>query len=691
MTQSVDGRKGLAIAGLAAVVTVTVVACGGGAGDGASAGSGAGKAQVNKADPGTKAAAVATAAGRPSMPAPALGRGGLIESRMSPGAGSAQIDPMRQRDAARHVLPPAGAVVLPALADAAGATSGAATLQKTRETQGIRTKIGEGRAVQATASVAATAAQLHWVPSTRKGKVAALRFASTGARGVRVGLKVDSLPLGGVVRFYADGSDQLFEIPAQEIMATIQRNVDAGGRGDEARTYWSPNLGGEAITVEFEVPPGAPTDAVQVAVPKLSHVFADVREFGQIAKLAAGSCNLDVSCSSDYNTLSRSVAHMDYIQGDGNYLCTGTLLNDQASSGTPYFLSANHCISTQEAASSLVTMWFYTSATCNSPQVHPRSQVLTGGATLLYASAATDTAFMRLNAAPPEGALFAGSSSDAATAPLAVYALHHPNGDFQKYSTGDVVGQGHCTFDADQTLLCGPAASTASNWLAVRWWAGTTEAGSSGGGLFKRVDGKDYLIGQLSGGEASCTTPQGNDYFGRFDLAYRAALHQWLGGPAAEAPPPSQEVRVPVYRLFNHTAGTHFYTADTAERDLLIALFWRDYIYEGVAFYAEGSAGMASDGVHRFFNAAAGTHFYTRSADERAQLGRQSPWFIAEGAKWGAAPAEARGAMPVYRFFNALTSAHFYTINPAERDQVMARYPHYSYEGIGYYGWTAQQ
>lgn len=383
--QGMDALKWWAAVGL----TATVAACGGGGGGG-SVGMSAHTAQSGNAGAGDGTAAAVVPAGSSSAPGPertssaaapagsttpsaAPGQPLLIESRVSEGGGFAQIDPIQKRDAKRHVLPPAGAVMLPAMNSA---KSGAPSAQKSEEAQGIRVKIGDARAVQATATAADLGAQLNWVPSARDGKVAALRFVSTGAQGVRLGLKVDSLPLGGVVRFYADGSNELFEIPAQEILATIQRNLDAGVEGDAARTYWSPNLGGEALTVEFEVPPGTSAEAVQVAVPALSHVFVDVRNAAEMAKAGSGSCNQDVRCSSEYNELSKSVAFMDFVKDGDSYMCTGTLLNDRMSSGTPYFLSANHCIPTQDVASSLITLWFGTSATCNSTQINPGFQML---------------------------------------------------------------------------------------------------------------------------------------------------------------------------------------------------------------------------------------------------------------------------------------------------------------------------
>lgn len=289
---------------------------------------------------------------------------------------------------------------------------------------------------------------------------------------------------------------------------------------------------------------------------------------------------------------------------------------------------------------------------------------------------------MRLQDMPPAGALYAGSS----TAPLdwlaPVYSVHHPSGDFQKSSSGYFSDYGNCRWSPG--LNCGRATDEAgSNSLQVRWSTGTTEGGSSGGGLFTRLNGKDYLVGQLSGGAASCSSRSSPDYFGRFDVAYNTALVKWLGAM-------SSTVRVPVYRLYNNKTGTHFYTVDPAERDRTVTK-WHEFTYEGVGFYAYGAPGVANDSVHRFYNNRTGAHFFTISAAERNDVRSRYPWYSYEGVSWQANVSPGNGSVPMYRFYNSKTATHFYTINQAERDQVIARYPEYSYEGIGYYGWTAQQ
>ena len=199
---------------------------------------------------------------------------------------------------------------------------------------------------------------------------------------------------------------------------------------------------------------------------------------------------------------------------------------DTAASGTPYFLGANHCVGDQTTASTLSTYWFYRSASCNSHTLDPAATRLTGGATLLHASADTDTAFMVLHGSPPVGAVHAGSLLSAPALGTALAGLHHPAGDLLKLSLGTLPAYARC----EGTRCTGEGVET-SNFLVLRWSRGTTENGSSGSPVFAGVGARRYVVGQLFAGSASCMRPDANDYYGRFDRAH-PALRPWLGTPA---------------------------------------------------------------------------------------------------------------------------------------------------------------
>jgi len=390
---------------------------------------------------------------------------------------------------------------------------------------GVPRQIGTARDVPETADVAGTAALLQWQPTVRGTQVAALRFESPGARGVRLGVLVQALPPGAVLRFYGAAPEDAVQLSAEQLQAVAERNASSGAAERQARTYWSPDFGAAQTTLEVEIPAGAAPAAVRLAVPRLSHytLSAADAEAAFTTKAAAG-CMVDVSCHPDYLEQSRSVARMLFVAEDGDaYYCTGTLLNDMASSGTPYFLSARHCITSQTVASTLVTDWLYRSASCNSTVENPASRRLTGGARLLYASASTDTAFMRLNDPAPAGIVYAGSYYGGVPIGTALASLHHPDGGLQSISLGSVLRYSNC---GDES--CSATSGETGNYLALTWQQGSTEGGSSGSGVFVAIGARRYLAGQLHGGSASCARPDGTDYYGRFDLSYRAALRQWL-------------------------------------------------------------------------------------------------------------------------------------------------------------------
>lgn len=393
-------------------------------------------------------------------------------------------------------------------------------------TKGAPQQIGVSRPVSATAKPSDLRGQLQWQPVGGGLQRAAISFTADGAQGVRLGVVVRQLPAGTVLRFYAQAGGEVVQVTGEEVLRTIQRNLDAGDKGDAARTYWGPDFGGAETTLELQTPVAARLEELDIAVPTLSHFFVspDQATAASFAKVGeSGTCNIDVSCKPELSAESRSVARMTFVIEGGSYLCTGTLLNDIQSSKTPHFLSAHHCISTQTVASSLTTDWFFRSASCNSGSVNAGTQRVAGGAQLLFADSQTDTSFMRLNSPAPQGSVFAGSYFGSVTPEVPVVGIHHPRGDLQKTSAGSVLQFSYCSNEQ-----CFPGTQQDGGFYTVGWNSGTTEGGSSGSGLFFTIGSTRYLVGTLYGGSSSCQAPAGRDHYGRFDLPFKSALKTWL-------------------------------------------------------------------------------------------------------------------------------------------------------------------
>ncbi|MFI8618237.1 trypsin-like peptidase domain-containing protein [Acidovorax sp. NPDC077693] len=543
-------------------------------------------------------------------------------------------------------------------------------------------KVGAARDVGATRDAAQTLKQLQWKASANGGQVAAISFTAQGAHGLRLGVVVKQLPGSAQLRVYSQArAGTVFQTSGQDILQRIQRNAQAGDTTLDGQTWWTPDLGSDEATLEVELPPGTPASAVDIAVPRVSHIFENLSiptdEELSIKINESASCQLDASCYESYASQRNAVARMLFTSGADTFACTGTLLNDNKSSGTPYFLSANHCISSQTVASTLQTDWFYRAPACNSRTLSSTTAKRVNGATLLYASNSTDTALLRLNDAPPAGAFFAGWDASTQAIGASVVGLHHPQGDLLKISFGTLNSLSNCTSTSSTQFQC---SGTAGNFYRVNWSQGTTEGGSSGSALFK---GGTHVIGTLYGGSASCLSTASPEFYGRFDVAYNAALKNWL------APAASAATRTAVYRFYNAKTGAHFYTASAAERDFVIRTF-PEFGYENIAFYAYADASSGKDPVFRFYNDKTGAHFYSGSVAERDFVIARLPEFRYEVVSWYAQTNAGNDASAIFRFYNDKTGAHFYTISVAERDFVIQVHKDFRYEGPMYYAWTSQ-
>ncbi|HBK00157.1 MAG TPA: peptidase S1 [Delftia acidovorans] len=494
-----------------------------------------------------------------------------------------------------------------------------------------------------------------------------------------------------LLRIYAQGDRAgAYEISGQRVLQLLQANKDAGDASADGRTWWTPDSGGDEVTLEIDLPPGTPADALRLTIPRVMHVYENLSlplegENVFSAQLNESlSCHLDSTCYDAYSAQRNAVARMFYVQNGQGYVCSGTLINDKAGSGTPYFITANHCISTQTVASTLETSWFYRTPSCNSRTLSSASRTLRNGATLLYATATYDGSLLRLNEAAPAGAVFAGWSTQALTSGAKVVGIHHPRGDLQKISFGTYDRSLACEPSSDATMTC---RYRDGGYLSVNWDQGLTQPGSSGSGLF--LNG--LLVGTLYGGDdQTCSRTGGNSIYGRFDLLF-PNVQKWLAADTGTGgvDTGTGQARTAIYRFFNRQTGAHFYTASASERDYVVATY-PAFQYENVAFYASTQPQQGLDPVFRFFNTASGAHFFTISQPERDYVLATYPSFKSEGTSWYAQTAAGNGTVPMFRFFNVQTGTHFYTANAAERDFVIASYPVFKYEGVAYYVWNSQ-
>lgn len=409
--------------------------------------------------------------------------------------------------------------------------------QQSAQTDRGRTKAGFTRKIPDFQTREQAQIGLHWNSAPDGGLISLASFSSPRAMALRLGLRIYHLPDEAELRFFSDQSSQGDVVMGAEIMDSVRKNLDAGDPEAVARMYWSPVEKGETMGVEIYLPPGIHPEQVDVAIPEITHIFLSpgaglapsavpTLNSNDASIMASGACNVNVICQwPTWQSQSQAVGQMTFNDGGSYYICTGTLLNDTVSSGTPYFLSADHCISTQTVASSLQTRWFYYSTVCNTNTTNPDTRTISGGADLLYHSNLTDTSFMRLRNTPPTGTIFSGWTTSKQAINTYSSGLHNPGGDLQKISNGQVASYWNCTPPSGGTFSCSSSAD--GNFANITWYSGTVEGGSSGSGIF--TDSGHYLFGQLYGGTSNCSNIYGSNYYGRFDKAYtNGNLRQWL-------------------------------------------------------------------------------------------------------------------------------------------------------------------
>ena len=522
---------------------------------------------------------------------------------------------------------------------------------------------------------------LSWASTADGGKAAKVTVLATGAAGMRIGYRVSGPADGVAIRFAGSDRDEVYL---------------AGATADSGLS-WSPVLEGSQGTIEVHVKRGFDVSQFGLQLETLSHLTVAARDFGQKTKVLqigdSDSCNIDVACVSNPSAallnIAKATAKMVFNEGASTYLCTGTLIN--SSSGANYFYTAAHCISSQAAASTLNTYWFFDAVACDSLATPPY-QLLTGGADLMMTEPTMDGTLLRLRLAPPAGTVRAGWNASVIPTGTTVVGIHHPSGDLKKFSQGSMQGyaQGPQAYGSTPRFQ-----ANKDSFITVRWVNGTTEGGSSGSGVFTyNASGSYYeLRGGLEGGAASCSNLSGIDRFSRMDLLF-TRLSPYLA-PAAIIPT-TTSAQASMVEYFNPQFNFYFISSRESEKTVLDSitdslsnpLWYRT----GYWFKTDPASSSQTSSITRYFipgaakNGTRGTHFYTALNSDRALItstgkerfssgcaGVPNTYFCNEGIdSYVAAPIGTGSSasclsseQPIYRAFRGATDDgnHRYLVN----------------------------
>ena len=270
-----------------------------------------------------------------------------------------------------------------------------------------------------------------WSASAEGKPVWRLTLASTGAEALRVRF-VDFHIAGGKVWLIGTDSD------GAEVTAGPYSNDGPMGDGE----FWSDMLPGESMTLVYEPGDGATADAVPFRPADLSHRFpvkkAAKTADDPAAQSTAASCAVDVTCHPEYSDAASAVALMIFESDGGTYECTGSLISSASQPALPFFLTANHCISTADEARSLITFFNYQTSSCNGPKPTLSNSVRVNGATLVSGEsmALGDFSLLQLSGFPNVDVKVLGWTGDEIASNEQVTGISHPAGDYKRIALG---------------------------------------------------------------------------------------------------------------------------------------------------------------------------------------------------------------------------------------------------------------
>ena len=213
----------------------------------------------------------------------------------------------------------------------------------------------------------------------------------------------------------------------------------------------------------------------------------------------AADCHLDATCYPEWSSSATGVALIVIETSEGgSRTCSGTLLNNRRQDLTPYFLTAAHCVDTEEEARSTTAFWFYQTQTCNGELPDFQSVPYTEGARLLStlgggivdgrSNPEGDMTLLRLEGDLPDDVMFQGWDADPQPIGAQVTGIHHPGSDDWGFFKRIAFGQ----------IILDPASRISDAVYAfTSYTQGYTEGGSSGSVLFSSPG---TVVGALSFG-----------------------------------------------------------------------------------------------------------------------------------------------------------------------------------------------
>lgn len=216
---------------------------------------------------------------------------------------------------------------------------------------------------------------------------------------------------------------------------------------------------------------------------------------------ASAACLINTACeeAEAYRDIIQSVV-LIYMDG---YLCSGNLINNTAHDGTPYILTAAHCMEDIYAPQTGSWKFFFNieAYKCNEnngPSIYDMDLQVMTGCKVIARGANSDFLLLKLNQEIPLSyhAYYCGWDRRNQAPGKGVVGIHHPHGDYKKFCK---------TTQTPTTQNCSSIGYDRMAFWYFYWEQGICEQGSSGSGLFNAETAR--LIGTLTAiNNVGCST-----------------------------------------------------------------------------------------------------------------------------------------------------------------------------------------
>ena len=236
-----------------------------------------------------------------------------------------------------------------------------------------------------------------------------LRIAADSASSIQLFFQKFIVPEGATLFIYNDTQSQLAGAFTSLNMRTDRKFVVADFSGDH-------------LIVEYFEPAEAAFRG-SLILGGIGQAYKDV-----MLQEKSGDSYININCpEGKYLQLQKhAVCKITFTSNKVSYLCTGALINNARQDGSPYFLTASHCISDSAEAKTLVAYFNYEIEGCSGTTKTP---LTLSGSNLLSTASGSDYTLLRLNDAPLPSyqPYYAGWNANN-TVTNNVSGIHHPEG-----------------------------------------------------------------------------------------------------------------------------------------------------------------------------------------------------------------------------------------------------------------------